>query len=147
MRDIDIRVERIVPQIETPPAPDWTPDPEYRTWSDEDVAAHYRRVEREHQRRQVLKAATEASEQALVNYRAAAGIHDGMEWRQPLVPLDAVQPGEARMWEGALYENVSGQPAFLSPGAAPALWALRSAPAVPGVPEPESEAPGSGGEV
>lgn len=119
---IDIRVERIVPQIQPPPAPDWSPDPELASWTDEEVAAEYARLLREHERRQVIRRAAEASEEARVTYRAAVGIHDGMVWRQPSNYLEAVQPGETRVWEGTLYANTSGAPALQSPGDAPELW-------------------------
>lgn len=113
-----------MPAVQTieDPAPDWTPDPDYAAWSDEQVEQQYLKVQREHQRRAVVKAAAEASEAARETYRAATGIRDGMEWRDPVGFLDAVQPGETRVWDGVLYVNASSQPALQSPGAAPELW-------------------------
>ncbi len=128
-----------VEPVPEPAQPNWTPDPEYADWSDEDVEAFYRRLRREHERRQVIQYATEASEQAMATYRSAKGIHDGMVWRQPTGYLDAVQPGETRVWEGQLYENTSEAPLLLSPGEAPESWTARPAPPVQDEEETPSE--------
>lgn len=121
---IETRVGRIMPQVEQVqvPVPDWSPVPEYADWTDEEVAAEFALVAREHERRRVIRSAAEASEQARVTYRAAKGIHDGMDWQPPTGYLDAVQPGETRVWEGALYENTSGGPLLQSPGEVPDAW-------------------------
>ncbi len=99
------------------------PDVDLAPMSEAELLALRGRITVELERRQTLAAAPALIEQAAAQYRAAAGVRDGTEYRAPTGAHDAVEPGGKRVFQGHLWENTSG--AFLahSPSEYPAGWA------------------------
>ena len=140
MSIIEVESRRTVPQIEQVEddgPEEFTPDPDYEGWSDEDVAAEHEKLGKERRRRETLKAAEDTVERAVATFRAASGVLDGTEWREPQGYLDAVQPGETRVFEGDLWQNTSGKPLVHSPAVLPDSWTLIEQDADPVEPDPD----------
>lgn len=102
-------VRRTMPLVEEP-APSgpevMQPDPHYAGWSDDDVAAEYEKVGREHRRRRTQAEAAAVAEQAARTWLAAAGRAEGDPWVRPTGTVDAYPYQWQVSHEGGLW--VSG---------------------------------------
>lgn len=104
-------VRRTMPQIEEQPVQgpeEFVPDPDYAGLDDGEVAALAEKTATELRRRQVLRGAAEAVEQAAVTYLAAAGVHDGDPWVRPVAvgyPVDARATHDGRLWVNRVPNN------------------------------------------
>jgi len=136
---IEVESRRTVPQIETAEdGPEqFEPNPRFEDWTDAEVAAEHNELGKERRRRQAIADAEATVAQAMATYQAATGVLDGTEWREPAGYLDAVQPGETRVFEGDLYENTSGKPLVHSPAVLPDAWTLIAQDTEPVEPDPD----------
>lgn len=108
-----MRVGRTVAEVEqVEPVEDgpeeFTPDPHYADWSDEDVAAEWEKVTAEHRRRVAMAEAADTTERATVAFQAAAGVRDGDPWVQPVVvgyPKGATVSHDGRVWVNRVPNN------------------------------------------
>lgn len=95
---------------------------DFTTLTDTELDAYRLGVAAEVTRRQNLAALPLQIEALQATYRAADGIRDGTEYRQPTGAHDAVEPGGKRVFQGRLYENTSGTYLSHSPAEYPAGW-------------------------
>lgn len=135
MRGVDVEVGRIVPQVEHAEEPgpvEYTPDPDYADWTDEQVADEAAKVTAEHGRRQAMTEAVAAAETASRTFLAASGRHEGGPWAQPTGAHDAYPQGwtvvhGGKTWESLTPANVwepgvSGWREVTEDGGEPAVW-------------------------
>lgn len=117
--------------------PVWTIDEELAQLSDTEVEEQAARYSEELARRREIAEAEQTAIDALRTRQRATGVLDGAEWREPESYLDAVPPGDSRVFQGNLYRNTSGKPLVHSPADAPESWTLVDEGVEPVEPDPE----------